>query len=80
MIINQGIEQTILIEDMTEARNIMDQTRLNNVRACYSKNDKAKPGAGVRLTYGWENTLSSTFVDSYKGPPRMKTDVEYQIR
>ena len=76
MIINQGIEQTVLIKDMEQAREIMDQSRLRNVKQCYSINNRG----GLRLTYGWEGGLSSTYVDSYRGIPRMKTDIEIQIR
>ena len=78
MIITQGVEQTILIEDMKEAKQIMDKARLRNVRQCFSINT-VSAGWGVRLTYGWEGALSSTYIEPYEGPPRMKTDVEFQI-
>ena len=79
LVINQGIEQTILIEDMEEANKRMDDVRLRNVKQCFSMNP-AKPGAGMRIGYGWGGNLSSTAIDPYEGMPRMKTDDESQIR
>jgi len=76
LIINQAIEQTILIEDNQEARETMDQGRLRNVKQCYNL---ARDG-GHRLTYGFGGNLQSTFVARYRGTPRMKTDIEVQIR
>ncbi|MCJ1356930.1 MAG: Structural maintenance of chromosomes protein 6 [Icmadophila ericetorum] len=80
LIINLGIEQTILIEDMSEATELMDSARLDKVKQCFSFNKNAnEPGMGVRIAYAWGGNLSSTYVDPYKGAPRMKTDVEIQI-
>lgn len=65
---------------MTEATELMDTVRLDKVKQCFSLNRKAaKPGAGVRLAYGWGGNLSSGYVDPHNGPPRMKTDIEIQI-
>ena len=79
LIISQGIEQAILIEDRKEATDRMDAARLRNVKQCFSINP-AKVGAGVRTTYGWGGTLSSTYVEPYQGLSRMRTDDELQIR
>ncbi|KAL8874123.1 MAG: hypothetical protein Q9174_000493 [Haloplaca sp. 1 TL-2023] len=77
LIINQLIEQTILIENRPEAVNIMSEGRLENVKQCFTHN--VKPGTGIRYSYGHGGGLSQTFVGAFQGPPRMKTDVEYQI-
>ncbi|MCJ1311024.1 Structural maintenance of chromosomes protein 6 [Agyrium rufum] len=79
MVINQGIEQTILIEDISEARDLMNRGRLRNVRQCFSLNDRAAAGAGVRLTYAHGDLLSSSAIEPFQGNPRMKTDIEQQI-
>ena len=76
LVINQAIEQTILIENNEEARELMLRTVLPNVKQCYS----FKGRGGVRLTYANKGGLNSTFVDPFSGVPRMKTDVEIQIR
>ncbi|MCJ1390845.1 Structural maintenance of chromosomes protein 6 [Xylographa bjoerkii] len=75
LVINQAIEQTILIENNEEARELMLETILPNVKQCYSFRGRN----GVRLTYASRGGLNSTYVDSYSGLPRMKTDVEVQI-
>ncbi|KAL8844334.1 MAG: hypothetical protein Q9176_001244 [Flavoplaca citrina] len=76
LIINQAIEQTILINSRQDATNIMNETRLSNVKQCYAHN---VGGSGHRFSYGWGGGLVSAFVPAWSGPPRMKTDVEYQV-
>ena len=76
LVINQAIEQTILIEDNEEARELMLETVLPNVKQCYS----FKGRGGVRLTYANKGGVNSTYIDHFQGLPRMKTDVEVQIR
>ncbi|MCJ1398655.1 Structural maintenance of chromosomes protein 6 [Xylographa trunciseda] len=75
LIINQAIEQTLLIENNEEARELMITTVLPNVRQCYSFRGRM----GVRLTYANNGGVNSTFVDTFSGVPRMKTDVAVQI-
>ncbi|MCJ1378067.1 Structural maintenance of chromosomes protein 6 [Xylographa soralifera] len=75
LVINQAIEQTILIENNEEARELMLKTVFPNVKQCYS----FKGRGGVRLTYANQGGVNSTFVDPFSGVPRMKTDVEIQI-
>lgn len=77
LIINQAIEQTILINSREDATNIMNETRLSNVKQCYAFNAR---GSGHRLSYGWGGGLVSAYVPAWSGPPRMKTDVEYQVK
>jgi hypothetical protein len=78
LVINQGIDQTILIQDRKEAIDAMDSERLHNVKQCFSFN--VRPGEAVRLAYGWGGGLSQSHQAAFRGSPRMKTDVEYQIR
>ncbi|KAI9822924.1 MAG: Structural maintenance of chromosomes protein 6 [Thelocarpon impressellum] len=79
LIINQGIEQTILIENLKEAnRTMYDGPRLRNVRQCYCINDQRR-GWGIRLGYGQGGEPSSSPMRPMTGKPRMKTDTETQI-
>ena len=78
LVINQGIDQTILIQDRQEAIDTMSSERLHNVKQCFSFN--IRPGEAVRLAYGWGGGLSQSYQPAFKGSPRMKTDVEYQIK
>ena len=58
----------------------MNNGHVRNVKQCFSLNDSARVGSGIRLVHGYANNLSSTSIDPYTGAPRMKTDIEYQIR
>ena len=78
LIINQAIDQTILIKERKEAIEIMNKTRLTNVKQCFSLNNR--PGTGLRLGYGFGGGLSQSFLPAFPGRPRMKTDIEYQIK
>ncbi|KAL8705541.1 MAG: hypothetical protein Q9201_001358 [Fulgogasparrea decipioides] len=77
LIINQMIEQTILIDSRPDAVNVMSDTRLQNVKQCFTHN--VRPGTGIRFSYGWGGGLAENYIPAYQGPPRMKTDVEYQV-
>jgi len=77
LIINQGIDQTILIHDRKEAIDVMNSARLANVKQCFAHN--IKPGTGIRLGYGHGGGLSESYIPAFTGNPRMKTDIEYQI-
>ena len=78
LIIGQGIEQTILIKDRSEAVDLMNTSRPHNVKQCFAQNNA--PGTGLRLGYGAGGGLSESFVQRFQGIPRMKTDIEHQIR
>ena len=78
LIIGQNIDQTILIEDIRDAHQLMDSERLANVKQCLSLLQNRK-GAGSRTTYGHGGSLTETFIGPWQGLPRMKTDVEFQI-
>ncbi|TKA49882.1 hypothetical protein B0A49_10820, partial [Cryomyces minteri] len=80
LIINQAIEQTVLIPDRNDAFRFMYESggRPRNVKVtiCHNAN---KRGAGIRLTIGRGGDASSP-VTPWERPPRIKTDIESQIR
>jgi len=80
LIINQGIEQTILIEDRKTAMRVMyDGARPRNVKQCFCLHDTRR-GWGIRLGYtGGTTDASSGPIAPPDGKPRMKTDVESQL-
>lgn len=78
LIIGQGIDQTILIEERVDAVEIMNASRLSNVKQCYAHN--IKRGTGIRFAYSQGGGLSEGYIGAFNGTPRMKTDIEYQIR
>ena len=77
LVIGQSIEQTILIEDLGQALNLMDRERLANVKQCLSIHETNK-GAGARTAYGYQGLLTETYIPPWQGLPRMKTDYEFQ--
>ena len=79
LVILHFIEQTILIEDMNQARGLLGQERLPNVKQCYSIH-KADASMGMRFGYSAGNNLQSSFIESFQGYPRMKALKEDQIR
>lgn len=78
LIIGQAVDQTILIEKRSHAVEMMNASRLSNVKQCYAHN--IKRGTGIRYAYSPGGGLSEAYIGAYNGRPRMKTDIEYQIR
>ena len=78
MIINQGIEQTVLIEDRKEAREFMISRR-PNVKQIFAMHDD-RSGGGIR--FGWSSSggLSSGPIQDYRRAPRMRTNFEDHVR
>jgi hypothetical protein len=78
MIINQGIEQTVLIEDRKEAREFMI-SRPQNVKQIFAMHDD-RSGGGIR--FGWSSSggLSSGPIQDHRRPPRMQTNLEDHVR
>ena len=68
----------MLIEDRETAIDTMNSGRVNNLRQCFALTNKR--GEGVRLGYGFGGGLSQTHMPAWNGLPRMKTDIEYQIK
>lgn len=56
-----------------------DGGKLRNVKQCFSVNDR-KPGWGIRWGYGRGGEPTSAPIPPFQGRPRMKTDIESQIR
>lgn len=67
---------------MTERRNdgveALEGPNSRNVKQCFTLN--VKPGSGLRLARGYGGGLSQNYLEPFKGIPRIKTDVEYQIK
>lgn len=78
MIVNHSIEQHILIENMDEAREVMYNQRLANVKACLSIQTH-DPNAGERFAYGADNGVATSYMEAYKGMPRMKAQTRDKI-
>jgi hypothetical protein len=78
LIITQAIEQTVLTEDRNDGVAALEGNNSRNVKQCYTLNNQA--GSGLRLSHGFGGGLSQSYVEPFKGIPRMKTDLEYQIK
>ncbi|KFY25726.1 hypothetical protein V491_01613 [Pseudogymnoascus sp. VKM F-3775] len=80
LIINQGIEQTILIENRQAAMSAMyDGAKPRNVKQCFCLSDSRR-GWGLRLGYtGASSDRSVSPITPPEGKPRMKTDIESQL-
>ena len=80
LIINHGIEQMLLIERLEEASSVLfDGVRPRNVKRCYCIDRKDKR-RGIHLSYSRMGEPSQAPVPAYNGSPRMKSDLESQIR
>ncbi|KAI5283469.1 Structural maintenance of chromosomes protein 6 [Ascosphaera aggregata] len=80
LIINNGIEQTLLIEDLEEASKVMfDRQRPRNVKRCFAI-DRHNPRRGYALTYNRSGGPGQSPIAAFQGQTRMKTDHESQIR
>ncbi|KAJ5593003.1 hypothetical protein N7537_009907 [Penicillium hordei] len=79
LIINHGIEQMLLIEDVKEASAVLfDGTRPRNVKRCYSIDPKDRR-RGLHLSYSRAGEPSQAPVMGWTDGPRMKSDVALQI-
>ncbi|KAF6219298.1 hypothetical protein HO133_005123 [Letharia lupina] len=77
LVIGQNVDQSILIQDRGTAIDTMNSARLQNVKQCFALTKKT--GEGLRMSYGYGGGLSQSHVPAYRGSPRMKTDIDYQI-
>lgn len=81
LIINQGIEQTLLIQDRKRAVEVMyDGGRPRNVRQCFCLNDDRSTGRGMRLAFSRSGGQDMSSIQRFDGRPRMKTDIESQTK
>jgi len=77
LIINQGIDQMLLIEDRQEAYNTMVSGRPHNVKKCFCIN-KNKRGYGI--VYSRQGTnMNNDFTTPRNQAARMKTDTESNL-
>ncbi|KAL9114162.1 MAG: hypothetical protein Q9227_001934 [Pyrenula ochraceoflavens] len=80
LVIQHGIEQTILIASLTDATAVMyGSERPRNVRRCYCINSHNKR-KGHHLAYMRNGEPTQDPIQEWTGKPRMKTDLEVQIR
>ncbi|EZF29914.1 hypothetical protein H101_06437 [Trichophyton interdigitale H6] len=80
LVINHGIEQMLLIENVEEASKIMfDGARPRNVKRCYCI-DSGDRRRGIHLAFNRTGDPSQSPVPAFTGRPRMKTDIDIQIR
>ncbi|BDD63230.1 hypothetical protein MAP00_008150 [Monascus purpureus] len=80
LIINHGIEQMLLIENLEEATSVLfDSQRPRNVKRCYCI-DPSNRRRGIHLSYSRSGEPSQAPVPAFNGSPRMKSDLASQIR
>ncbi|KAL2862907.1 DNA repair protein SMC6 [Aspergillus lucknowensis] len=80
LVINHGIEQNLLIENLEEASSVLfDGERPRNVKRCYCINQTDRR-RGIHLSYSRTGEPSQAPVSVYSGNPRMKSDRDSQIR
>ncbi|KAL3436056.1 hypothetical protein BDV09DRAFT_166236 [Aspergillus tetrazonus] len=80
LVINHGIEQNLLIENLEEASSVLfDGERPRNVKRCFCIN-KSDRRRGILLSYSRNGEPSQAPVSVYSGSPRMKSDRDSQIR
>ena len=80
MIISQGIEQAVLIQDRNTAMDFMySGNRPHNVRMCFCMHD-TKRGWGMSLQYSNGGGEKSSPIAPWAATFRMQTDLESQIK
>ncbi|KIW02792.1 uncharacterized protein PV09_05853 [Verruconis gallopava] len=82
MIINQGIDGTVLEENSERAAEMISK-RIPNVKQIFAMNpvpDRHGNRWGYRFGLTSSGGESQTPIDPWKGLPRMQTDIETQIR
>ncbi|OAX78937.1 hypothetical protein ACJ72_06751 [Emergomyces africanus] len=80
LIITNGIEQVLLIENLEDASVVMfDGERPRNVKRCFCI-DQRDRRRGLHLSYSRTGQPTQSPVQAYLGRPRMKTDIESQIK
>jgi structural maintenance of chromosomes protein 6 len=80
LVIAHAIEQTILIEDLQEASKVLyEGARPRNVKMCFSL-DPINKRRGYLQKYTGHGNASQDPLLEWSGPPRMRTDIEAQVR
>ncbi|KAJ5692081.1 hypothetical protein N7462_001504 [Penicillium macrosclerotiorum] len=79
LIINHGVEQMLLIENLEEASSVLfDGDRPRNVKRCFCIDTRDRR-RGIHLSYNRNGEPSQAPVPMYQGHPRMKSDLASQI-
>lgn len=79
LIINNGVEQMLLIEDQEEASSVLfDGERPRNVKRCFCIDSRDRR-RGIHLSYNRMGDPNQAPVPIYNGHPRMKSDLASQI-
>lgn len=81
LIINQGVDQTVLIKDFQEAQAFMfrdERVPPPNVKQtiCFAE----RAGSGIRMAFTAGGGGTTGPVKKWEGRPRMQTDHEAQVR
>ncbi|RDW87203.1 DNA repair protein SMC6 [Aspergillus mulundensis] len=80
LVINHGIEQNLLIENLEKASSVLfEGEKPNNVKRCYCINHSDRR-RGIHLSYNRAGEPNQSPVSVYGGNPRMKSDRDSQIR
>ncbi|OKL63400.1 hypothetical protein UA08_02093 [Talaromyces atroroseus] len=80
LIINHGIEQIVLIQNVEEASaTLFEGERLRCVKRCLCIDSRDRR-RGVTLAYGRTGEPSQAPIAPYTGRPRMRSDIDSQIR
>ncbi|PWY65950.1 DEAD-domain-containing protein [Aspergillus sclerotioniger CBS 115572] len=80
LIINHKIEQMLLIENLEEASSVLfDGQKPRNVARCYCI-DQTNRRRGIHLSFSRTGEPSQAPVPAYNRSPRMRSDLESQIR
>ncbi|KAJ5118534.1 hypothetical protein N7526_010171 [Penicillium atrosanguineum] len=79
LIINHGVEQMLLIEDLEKASAVLfDGQRPRNVKRCFCIDSRDRR-RGIHLSYNRMGEPSQAPVGVYHGHPRMQSDLASQI-
>src|ERR1700761_6022526 len=78
LIINQGIDQTVLMEDRSEGTELMERN-VRGIRQVFCLHPR-NPKAGIRLGRTGGTDLSATPIRAWEGQPRMLADREEMLQ
>jgi hypothetical protein len=80
LIINQGIDQTVLIADRQEAVNL-NRSRPAHVKQifCFHDDQERRTGAGHRLAASASGNEGMSPIYPWKAAPRMLADVQARL-
>lgn len=78
LIVNQGIDQTVLIEDREKAAKFTNP-RPQNVRQIFSFRNPGRLDSGVRWAYSSTGAANSSPMEAWRGPARMQANTQDRI-